>query len=809
MKQLFIILLFATLHHTADSQILYVHKQASGINDGSSWANAYTTLQAAIEEANTNTAIQEIQVAGGVYQEMELTIAQAYTLRGSFNPMDNKQYYSTHPSTVEPHTPNTSLLVTPAGTLGKLAVEGFHFNNGTITNNMDLTLLNCRFTASPISNTYSFKAVNCFFFNPFGSNEYNFTQTVNLFVTELYTRFINCTFINHGYLGTNIQNTLGNLTISNCILTSLYLPEIINIFGITTLDHNIVQGAIVGNVTYKTDSATVDARFVDPLFADTAAGNFQLRYGSPAINSGSNALYEDADDNSGNNSISADLDLAGNNRVNKSTIDLGAFERNALQQTISIADASATYGDVIAPALITNNSMPVHYTSSDAAIAAIITEGGQQKISANKVGQTSITVTQDTDENLYDPANPVSFNVTVLPKHITVTSAHSKVYGDADPALTYTATPALVAGDAFTGQLSRAPGENAGEYEIGQNTLALSNNYQLNFLGGQFTIQKRPVTVTSQANNKTYGESDPPLTYTIAPALLGTDVLTGDLSRLQGEDVGEYAITQGSLNNSNYDIQFIPSIFSIGKAPQQITWNQSLIVGCDNNTTVTLTGFSSSGLPLQYHAANTSIATINGNQLTIGAGGITTITATQPGNQNYLPATSVEQSLTAKIPAHLLVKHWNDVLMFDNSSKAYTSWQWYKNGDPVNGATGQYYYESGNLNGTYHATVKNTAGETFTTCPLIVTPGPSAAAITVFPNPATKGQSITVKTNYTAAQLQGATLVITSHAGIIIARQQNPAPQITLPMSFIPGLYVVRLTLSSGITHATNLIIQP
>ena len=47
----------------------------------------------------------------------------------------------------------------------------------------------------------------------------------------------------------------------------------------------------------------------------------------------------------------------------------------------------------------------------------------------------------------------------------------------------------LAAGDAFSGELAREAGEDVGTYAIQQGTLAMSNNYNLTFVEGTFTIR--------------------------------------------------------------------------------------------------------------------------------------------------------------------------------------------------------------------------------------------------------------------------------------------------------------------------------
>ena len=103
-----------------------------------------------------------------------------------------------------------------------------------------------------------------------------------------------------------------------------------------------------------------------------------------------------------------------------------------------------------------------------------------------------------------------------------------------DPALTYTAAPALLAGDAFTGTLSRAAGDDAGSYAIGRGSLTAGPNYDVTFVAGTFAIGRKTLTITADAKAKTYGETDPVLTYASA-GLVAPDTIAGSLSRIAGE----------------------------------------------------------------------------------------------------------------------------------------------------------------------------------------------------------------------------------------------------------------------------------
>jgi hypothetical protein len=167
----------------------------------------------------------------------------------------------------------------------------------------------------------------------------------------------------------------------------------------------------------------------------------------------------------------------------------------------------------------------------------------------------------------------VSANLTITPKPITITAdPHSKVYGDDDPALTYQVTPPLVSGDAFSGALSRTPGEDVGDYAIHQNTLTAGDNYAITYVSANLTITTKPINVTADPLSKVYGDTDPALTYQVDPPLVSGDAFSGALSRAPGEDVSVYAIQQHTLTaGDNYAITYVSANLTITTKPITVT----------------------------------------------------------------------------------------------------------------------------------------------------------------------------------------------------------------------------------------------
>ena len=87
-----------------------------------------------------------------------------------------------------------------------------------------------------------------------------------------------------------------------------------------------------------------------------------------------------------------------------------------------------------------------------------------------------------------------------------------------------------------------------------------------------FTINKRTLTVKSEAKSKTYGAGDPGLTYTYSNQVSGqTPKFSGALSRAEGENVGTYAINKNTLvlvDNSpflanNYTLSYVGANLTI------------------------------------------------------------------------------------------------------------------------------------------------------------------------------------------------------------------------------------------------------
>ncbi|MGO3719195.1 MAG: HYR-like domain-containing protein, partial [Mesonia hippocampi] len=91
-----------------------------------------------------------------------------------------------------------------------------------------------------------------------------------------------------------------------------------------TAKHSLIQGKS------DTTNGNINATSLNDtdIFTDPANGDYNLKNGSPAINTGSNSLYTNA-----GGDLNNDTDLAGNPRLFGNTIDIGAFERQNVPPT--------------------------------------------------------------------------------------------------------------------------------------------------------------------------------------------------------------------------------------------------------------------------------------------------------------------------------------------------------------------------------------------------------------------------------------------------------------------------------------------
>jgi len=351
--------------------------------------------------------------------------------------------------------------------------------------------------------------------------------------------------------------------------------------GTLTLSANYVLTYVGANLTITPRPITITADAKSKVYGEADPGlTYQITAGTLVPEDAiTGALTRDAGENVGDYPIKqGTVALSSNYTLTYVGANLTITPRPV---TITADATSKTYGDP-------DPALTYQITSGSLAFSDEFS-GTLTRASGQDVGAYAIlvgTVTLGANYNL----TFIGANLTINKRPITVTAnAQTKVYGDADPALTYITTGTLAFSDAFSGALTRDAGESVGSYAISQGTFTAGGNYTLTFVGASLSITKRPVMVTADAATKIYGNPDPALTYQITGGSLAfTDAFTGALTRVAGENVGTYAIEQSTLALSgNYDLTYVGAIFSITPRAIAVTADPQSKVYGESDPTLT------------------------------------------------------------------------------------------------------------------------------------------------------------------------------------------------------------------------------
>jgi filamentous hemagglutinin family protein len=248
----------------------------------------------------------------------------------------------------------------------------------------------------------------------------------------------------------------------------------------------------------------------------------------------------------------------------------------------------------------------------------------------------------------------------------------SKVYGQANPALTYQVA-GLVNGDTLGAAISGTPAvstnatvdSGVGNYAItpGAGTLDSLMGYSFDFVAGNLSVTQAPLTITANDASKVYGAALPTFSAGFSGLLNGdsSSVVSGlqfSSSGSAGSGVGEYSITPGGASAANYSISYVGGTLTVTPAPLTIAAvNQARVLNVPNSAlSVDFIGLVNADVPgdvpgvtLSTTAQTSSPA---GNYPIIVSGGV---------NGNY-DITRVDGTLTvAPLPTEAIQGEWETV----------------------------------------------------------------------------------------------------------------------------------------------------
>ncbi|WP_057877699.1 MBG domain-containing protein [Levilactobacillus paucivorans] len=299
------------------------------------------------------------------------------------------------------------------------------------------------------------------------------------------------------------------------------------------------------------------------------------------------------DENAGTYQISLDHADTTNYTV---TVTPGTFTIAKKNITVQIGSDTRTYGTPdpdltfsIPTTVDGHDNETASGETSDALKVTLTRAADEDQEASENVGQHAITGTGADDSNYHvtfedgvdtitaADASVTADNVTMVYGETPTFSAKTNVAGPKIDALKQTDFEIY---DTVAKKIVTADQVQAkGTYDISltadaQVKLATNNpNYHFtSFNNGQLTVTQRPVTMNVTSAEKTYGDDDPTLSWTIDPTTtLGNGDQAADLgiklARKTGEDVGMYKIDldgQSGLN-SNYQIKVNPEFLTINK----------------------------------------------------------------------------------------------------------------------------------------------------------------------------------------------------------------------------------------------------
>ncbi|WP_417198199.1 FG-GAP-like repeat-containing protein, partial [Bizionia sp.] len=340
--------------------LLYVNSNATGSNNGTSWANAYTSISDALNTSEVCGDINEIWVATGIYkpstdENSSFTIPEGVMVLGGFNGTEttaNERNWAVNLTVLSGDLNNSNVpdsgdshhilsLSNDNTTLDGFTIQfayndNSRFGAGVINTGNNNNIMNCIFNNNIVEGDNN---------NGIGAGIANMSGNINVTNGLFYQNealnyggaigingglitLINCTIANNDALeGGGIHMYSGS---ANAINTIFFENSGTN--GNMNNDGGGATGEASYSSFYNTTSnnngnlpPNIDGEnnFLNtsPSFTDIVNNDYSLLNSSPLVNAGNNAAI--------NGTLK---DLAGNTRIFNTTVDIGAYE---VQATLS------------------------------------------------------------------------------------------------------------------------------------------------------------------------------------------------------------------------------------------------------------------------------------------------------------------------------------------------------------------------------------------------------------------------------------------------------------------------------------------
>ena len=360
------------------------------------------------------------------------------------------------------------------------------------------------------------------------------------------------------------------------------------------------------------------------------------------------------------------------------------------------------------------------------------------------------------------------------------------------------------------------------------------------------------VTYTASTNTPTYTitnaagcDSVITLNLTILPSASSTDVQTAcdSYTWINGVTYSS-SINNGSVTYTTTAANGCDSVITLQLTIYNSVVNSETVTACDsytwNGTTYTVSGDYTAALTT-VHGCDSVVTlhlTINysntGSETVQAVGSYdwhgTTYTATGAYTWTGTNAAGCDSVVTLNLtivsnskPLPEIIAYNGKVLMLNHYPDGkesgervdYDSYQWYKDGVAIDGATLDYFNEANyaDLSGCYYVMVPidNVMVASNTICfgnDGIDDVDALEVSFTVAPNPVASGNMMKVETTLDESQLQGATLVMFDIRGRKVMEMPMERSTIMVNVNQVSGAYMLRLTTKSGATAVKKVIVK-
>jgi hypothetical protein len=332
--------------------------------------------------------------------------------------------------------------------------------------------------------------------------------------------------------------------------------------------------------TFSSNPAIGDLPFTAGWVGSLVRENVDENTGSYLITQGTLELSD------ANNDLNS---LAQNYTVTFNTDDLDINQR--LIAVTVIGGQSKVYADADPVFEYISSVDPLYFNGSFTGALARI--AGENVADDYAISRGSLQIVDDNntfslDNNYNLTFIPAEFEITKKPITITVDAGQNKKYGFDDPVFTFqSSVDPLPFSGSFTGALVREAGTDvANDYAISRGTLqivdnnhttSMDHNYQLEFVGNDFEILTRPITILADDRAKTFGD----------PIVLGNTLFSigGDGMAYLEEINTVDLISDGEPASANAGIYPIHTSNAVGSSGYNVS-NYDITYSSDGELTV-------------------------------------------------------------------------------------------------------------------------------------------------------------------------------------------------------------------------------